>query len=152
MRIEATPYSYRDNSTVPDFPDDGPCTVMDAHCAICARGAAWIARNDKKVEFRIIPLQSPLGNALMLHHGLDPTDPSSWLYLEDGQAYTSLDAVMRVGQRLGGIWNFLRVMRVMPTALQDWLYSFIARNRYRIAGRTDLCTMPDSAVQQRLLT
>lgn len=152
MRLQTAPYSYRDDPSVPDFPDIGPCTVMDAHCAVCAKGAAWIARNDAKGEFRIIPLQSALGNALMLHHGLDPADPSSWLYLEDGHAYSSLDAVIRVGQRLGGIWKGFGLMRVMPVALQDWLYTRVARNRYRIAGKTDMCTMPDSAVQKRLLT
>ena len=27
---------------------------MDAHCALCARGARWIAHNDTKAEFRIV--------------------------------------------------------------------------------------------------
>ena len=60
---------------------------MDAHCALCARGAAWIARNDRLAEFKIVPLQSELGNALMIHYAMDPEDPTSWLYLEDGRAY-----------------------------------------------------------------
>lgn len=124
---------------------------MDAGCALCARGAAWIAHQDRAAEFRIIPVQSDLGAALLLHFGLDPDDPTSWLFLESGRAYTSLDAMIRAGRQLGR-WNHaLTVLRVLPRPVQDWLYARVARNRYRILGRADLCAMPDAAVQARLL-
>lgn len=124
---------------------------MDAHCALCARGATWIARHDRAQEFTIIPVQSELGSALMRHYGLDPTDPLSWLYLENGRAYSSLDALMRAGRRLGGVWKGLTILRILPAPLQDRLYAWVARNRYRMFGRADLCALPDPDVQKRLL-
>lgn len=124
---------------------------MDARCSLCAKGASWIARNDKKQDFRIVPLQSDIGNALMRHYGLDPADPTSWLYIEDGRAYSSLDAYIRVGQRLGGIWRGLGLFRILPTALQDVMYRAVARNRYRLFGTTDMCSLPDAEVQKRLV-
>lgn len=145
-------YSYRALAGLADLPDAGPITVMDAHCALCARGARWIARNDPAHRFRIIPLQSDKGRALMVHFGLDPEDPLSWLLLHEGQAYTSLDATIRVGTLLGGIWRGLGVLRLLPRTVQDWLYALVARNRYRMFGRGDLCALPDRAVQERLLT
>jgi len=151
MKLENTAYSYRLDPSIPAFPDAGPVPVMDAHCAICARGARWIAHNDKRQEFIIVALQSTLGNALMSHYGMDPTDPLSWLYLEHGRAYSSLDAGIRVGKRLGGVWAGLAVLRVLPRPVQDWLYGLVARNRIRWFGTADLCNMPDSEVQKRLL-
>jgi len=56
MELNRVPYSYYDDPAVPDFPDTDPVTVMDAHCSLCARGARWIARNDKRNEFQIIPV------------------------------------------------------------------------------------------------
>lgn len=152
MRITALPYSYRSDPAVRTFPDAGSTTVMDAHCGLCARGARWIAHNDRDHRFRIIPLQSELGHALTRHYGLDPSDPSSWLYLEDGRAYSSLDAVIRVGQRLGGKWHALSLLRVLPSGLQDLLYRAIARNRYRLSGKADLCMLPDDEIQRRLIS
>ncbi len=152
MKLNTTTYSYRDDPDIPAFSDNGPVTVMDAHCAICARGARWIAHNDGKGEFRIVPLQSDLGNALMHHYGMDPGDPLSWLYLEEGKGYSSLDAAIRVGRRLGGVWTGLTVLRIFPRPVQDWLYSLLARNRIRLGGTADLCNMPDAEVQKRLLT
>ena len=144
-------YSHRQDPTVPAFDDAGPRCVMDAHCALCARGARWIARRDKRQEFKIIPLQSDLGRALMVHYKMDPDDPTSWLYLEDGTPYTSLYAFTQVARRIGGIWHILRLLNLMPRGLQDPLYRAVARNRYRVFGRADLCAMPDPDVQSRLL-
>ncbi|WP_254054540.1 thiol-disulfide oxidoreductase DCC family protein [Roseovarius sp. EL26] len=126
-------------------------TVMDAHCALCARGARWIARNDTAQEFRILPIQSPAGRALLHHYGLDPNDPTTWLYVEHGQAYTSLDALARVGTRLGGVWQALRLFHLLPKAIQNPLYRTVARNRYRLFGSTDLCNLPDPDVRNRLI-
>jgi len=135
------------------MPDDpGPIyVVMDAHCALCARGALWIARNDRAGVFRIVPVQTPFGRAALEAEGLDPDDPISWLYVEYGRAYTSLDAVIRVGWRLGGIWKALAVLRLVPPPMQDKLYRFVASRRYRWFGRADLCELPDPYVQRRLL-
>lgn len=145
------PYSYRDDPDVPEFSDDGPRTVMDAKCAVCSAGARWISRNDRFDVFRIIPMQSELGKALLQHYGLDPSDPSTWLYLEDGRAFTSLDAVIRVATRLGGPWKGVRILQALPRRVQDFLYRTVARNRYRIWGKGDLCAMPDREIQKRLL-
>lgn len=152
MHLDTVPYSYLKDSSVGDVSAGDIFTVMDARCSLCARGAAWIARNDRAQEFTIIPLQSDVGNALMRHYGLDPGDPTSWLYVEDGRAYTSLDAFIRVGRRLGGVWKGFGLLRILPRSLQDIMYRAVARNRYRIFGTTDLCTLPDAEVQKRLLS
>lgn len=151
MRLNSERYSYRNDPAIADFSDDHLITVMDAHCSLCARGARWISRNDRGDKFRIISLQSPLGHALMLHYGMNPDDPLSWLYLEQGRAYSSLDAMIRVGTQLGGIWRGLSVMRILPRPLQDFLYGVVARNRYRLGQSLTLCEMPDPDVQRRLL-
>lgn len=151
MKLDRKPFSFRDDPDVPPFACGPVFVVMDAHCSLCSRGAVWIARHDSACEFTIIPMQSDRGSALLDHYGLDPSDPASWLYVEDGRAFSSLDAVMRTGRRLGGIWSALVVLRILPVALQDALYRAVARNRYRIFGHADLCSLPDPEVRKRLL-
>jgi predicted DCC family thiol-disulfide oxidoreductase YuxK len=149
--LDRDPHSYLGDPSVPGFSAGPVFTVMDARCSLCARGAAWIARHDRAQEFTIIPLQSEVGRALMVHYGLDPADPASWLYVEDGRAFASLDAFVRVGRRLGGVWRGLRILGVLPRVVRDTLYRLVARNRYRLFGTTDLCALPDPGVQKRLL-
>lgn len=145
------PYSYRTDSAVPAFDDSRPMTVMDGECALCTTGARLIARFDKLGEFRICRAQTKLGQSLLLHYGLSPHDPESWLYLVDGRAYTSLDGMIRAGNRVGGAGRLLQPLRLLPRALQDWLYRRLARNRYWLFGRTDMCSVPDPALRARLM-
>ena len=149
--LEREPYSYLQDGDVPPFTASDMICVMDARCSLCARGASWIARNDRDHMFTIIPMQTDLGAALLTHYGMNPIDPTSWLFLENGRAYSSIGAVIRVGQRLGGIWKGLGVLRVIPTPILDMVYRVIARNRYKVFGSTDMCAMPDTNVQERLL-
>ncbi len=149
--FDRPPYAYRADPAVPAFPDDGPVVFMDGECLLCTTGARLIARFDRKGEFRICRTQSPTGQAVLTHFGLEPADPDSWLYLEDGKAATSLDAMIRAGARLGGPGRALRVFRILPRALQDWLYRRLARNRYRLFGRTDMCAVPDPGLRARLM-
>ncbi len=151
MQITSERYSFRNDPAVPDFDVPDHFTVMDANCGLCARGAAWIARNDDEQRFRIVPAQSPLGSALITHYGMDPEDPLSWLYVEKGCAYTSLDAIVRTGQALGGFWKSLSILKVLPRRAQDYVYGIIARNRYRFLGRKSFCDMPDEEIQSRIL-
>ena len=148
---ERVPYSYRHDSAVPAFPDDGPVVFMDGECTLCSSGARAIAKWDRGREFRICPIQTDLGRAVLAHYGLDPADPDTWLYLVDGRAYTSIDAMIKVGRRLGGPGHLMGVLSVLPRGLQDWLYRRIARNRYRLLGRTQMCELPDPGLRDRLI-
>ena len=107
-------YSYRDDPAVPRFDDRGPVAIMDGNCALCAGGARAIARFDRERVFRIGRTQSTLGAALVRHYGLEPEDPETWLYLEDGRAWSGMEAIIRIGARLGGPGRLLGVMRVFP--------------------------------------
>jgi len=144
-------YSYRSDPRVPAFDDTGPVTFMDGNCTVCSVGARLIARFDRAAEFRICPIQSPLGQAVLGHYGLRADDPETWLLLIDGQVYGSMDAMIRAGARVGGVGYLLQVFRLLPRPAQDWIYTRIARNRYRMFGRTEICEIPDPALQARII-
>ncbi len=149
--LDRAPYSYRQDRSIPDFDDRGPVAFMDGDCALCTRGARTICSLDRRGEFRICPTASPIGSSILAHYGLDPADPDSWLYLEEGRAYTSMEAIIRVGKRLGGWGHLTRLPGLFPQPVQDWLYRRIARNRYAILGRTRMCAIPDPDFRRRLI-
>ena len=145
------PFSYRSDPAVPAFDDSGPVAVMDGECALCSFGARLIARFDRREEVRICRVQTPLGRALLRHYGLDPADPESWLFLEDGRAHTSLDGMIRAGRRVGGVGWLLQPLRLVPRPVQDRLYVRLARARYRLFGRAEMCALPDPRLRARLM-
>jgi len=145
-------YAYREDPHVPDFDDSDPVVFMDANCALCSWGARIIDRFDRSGRFRICPVQTRLGRSILVHFELDPDDPDSWVFLEDGVAYTSMDAMIRVGARIGGPGWFMQVARPLPRVLQDRLYGWIASNRYRWFGSADLCATPSPTLRKRIMS
>ena len=125
---------------------------MDGTCALCAFGARMVNWLDKSGTIRIAPIQGQFGTQLMLDHGLNPLDPDSWLLIEaDGAVHRDLEALIRLGQITGGIGLFLMVLRLFPKPIRDWMYTRVARNRYAMFGRADICTIPDEKLRERLL-
>lgn len=151
MNHRSSAHSYRDDPDVPDFNDTRPLTVMDGNCALCTFGARMISRFDRQCEFQICTSQSKLGNALLRHYGFDPDDPESWVFLDNGIAHTSLDGFIAAGRRVGNIGWLLQPLWLIPRELRDRLYAFIARNRIRWFGRTDMCAVPDARLRARLM-
>jgi predicted DCC family thiol-disulfide oxidoreductase YuxK len=148
---EGPPYSYRAYPAVPAFPDDKAILVFDGVCVLCSGFARFILERDRDFSFRLVTAQSPLGQALFSHYGLATDDFKTNLVLADGRAYAKLDTVAIAGARLGGPWRLLALVRLIPRPIADWIYDAVARNRYRLFGRTDACMMPPPQWRERFI-
>ncbi len=148
---DAAPYSYRADAAVPAFPDDRPLIVFDGVCVLCSGFARFIARRDRRKLFRFTAAQSPLGQALFRHYGLDAVNYETNLLVVDGRAFGKLQACSGIMQRLGGVWRLAGVVRALPAGLGNWAYDRVARNRYRLFGRTEDCVVPDANWRDRLI-
>lgn len=144
-------FSYRRDPNVADFEDTAPVAVMDGHCALCSFGARMISRFDTSGSIRICPAQTDLGRALLKHFDMDPADPESWLFLENGKAWTSFDAWIRAGECCKGAGRLMSIFWVAPKPVRNWIYRRVARNRYALFGRADLCELPDPRLRARLI-
>lgn len=144
-------YSYRDDPAVPSFPDDRPLILFDGDCVLCSGSARFILRHDRTERFRLAAVQSPLGQALLAHYGVDPADPSTMLLIEDGQARQRSDAVVRIAAGLPAPISAASVLRLLPVGWRDAAYLWVARRRRRLTGKPTWCAMPDKASADRIL-
>lgn len=125
--------------------------VFDGVCTLCNGWVRLLLRFDRRGRYRFAAMQGTHGRALLQQHGLDPEDPSSFLLLEQGRAWTDTAAILRVLSSLGGAWRLTGVLRLLPAGLRDRGYRVLARNRYRWFGRHDQCYLPDPAQAARFL-
>lgn len=146
-----TPYSYRDDPSVPRFADAKPVIVFDGQCVFCSAWARFVLAVDRKARFRLLPAQSPLGEALYRHLGLDPKTYETNILIEDGVAYFKADGSIRMAMGLGFPWSLAVVFRVLPKRWREALYDLVARNRYRLFGRSDVCYAPRQEYRDRFL-
>lgn len=152
MGIKQEPWSWRSEPSVPEFEDTGPVLFVDGACGLCSLWARLVCRYDRAGHLKICPVQSDLGRAMLTHFGLDPDNPDSWLFIEDGCAFVEMPGIAAAAHHLGGWPGWLgRMATLPPRPLQKWLYARMARNRYAIFGRTNICALPDPDLKERLI-
>lgn len=151
MPLPHTAHSYCNDPQVPEFDDTHPVAFMDGDCVLCMTGARLLDWLDTGGTIRICPIQTPLGRAVLKHYGVLPDDPDTWLVLHNGKAYSSLEAMIRIGALTGGMGRVASLLHLLPRALQDWLYRRLARNRYWMFGRRDGCALPTPSLRARVL-
>jgi predicted DCC family thiol-disulfide oxidoreductase YuxK len=147
--VSKQPFSYREDSTVPDFDDGRALFVFDGICVLCSGGASWIMRHDSRAFVIFTPAQEALGRALYAHYGIEMDE--TYLLIADGRAYTASRGYLELCRILGGWWYAFRISAVLPERLRDWLYALIARNRYRWFGKDDYCALLTKEQRERLL-
>jgi predicted DCC family thiol-disulfide oxidoreductase YuxK len=125
--------------------------LFDGECNLCNGAVAFIIRRDPKAIFKFAPLQSDAGRAL-LHTEPKPADLQDTIVLiENGHAYTRSTAALRIAKRLYRLWPVLYVFIIVPRPIRNYIYNWIARNRYAWFGRKESCMIPTPELKKRFL-
>jgi predicted DCC family thiol-disulfide oxidoreductase YuxK len=158
-----------------------PILLYDGVCGLCNRLVQFILRRDPGGVFRFASLQSALAGRILARHGADAGDLDTvYVVVNCDQADEELlprsDAVIFILRHLGaaslrsaGGANapvptqataapgsaFWRVsgflLQGVPRTVRDWGYGVVARNRYRVFGRYDMCPVPSEDTLSRFL-
>ena len=145
------PYSYRDDPSVPQFADDKPIIIFDGYCALCSGWAAFVLRHDPDARFRLLSAQSPLGQALYRHYGLDPQDYETNILIAGGLAWFKSEGSIRMAEALSFPWRLAAAFRILPRAWRDRLYEMVARNRLKWFGKRTTCYRPEARYADRFI-
>jgi len=96
-------------------------------------------------------MQGEAGSALYRRFGIDPADPDTLIVVEGDRVRRDSDAILAIWAGLGWPWRAATMFRLVPRALRDLVYRWVARNRYRLFGKRDTCWLPDPAFRDRML-
>ncbi|EEE37905.1 hypothetical protein RKLH11_1744 [Rhodobacteraceae bacterium KLH11] len=125
--------------------------VFDGECVLCSGFFRFMLHHDRKRRFRFATAQSPFGQQLYSSLDLPTRDFETNLVVVDGTVYQKLDAFAAAMRALPGIWRVLSLCRYLPAFVKTPLYNAIARNRYALFGRKDVCLRPDAALRSRFV-
>ena len=129
----------------------GPLWLFDGVCNLCSGSVQAVLAIDRKGLIRFTPIQSTYGRALALAHGIDPDQPTSFLFLDDGQALDKSAAILALLRRLGAPWSWAGLIGALPQAWLDRAYDWLAANRYRLMGKRTTCLLPTPAQRARFV-
>jgi predicted DCC family thiol-disulfide oxidoreductase YuxK len=134
-----------------------PIILYDGVCGLCNRFVQFLLKHDKQARLRFASLQSEFAERVLTRHGIDPKDLDTVQVVvnyerPDERVLGRSDAILRAGNELGMPWNVLAtIARIVPRALRDVVYFFVARNRYRVFGKYETCMLPDPNQRHRFL-
>jgi predicted DCC family thiol-disulfide oxidoreductase YuxK len=132
-----------------DLPDG--TILFDGVCVLCSAWFHFVARRDPAIRFCFVAVQEPYGRWLAGRLGIDPDAPETNAVVVAGRAYFRSDAAIEVLRQLPG-WRWTPLLRAVPRPVRDRLYAIVARNRYRLFGKTDACMVPTPELWRHLAT
>jgi len=68
--------------------------------------------------------------------------PETVVLVLNGKAYIESDAALLAMAKLGGIYRMANWLRILPRAIRDSIYRYIAKNRFAWFGQRDQCYLP----------
>ena len=88
---------------------------------------------------------------MLEEHKIDENYIESLVFFEEERFSVSSYAVLRTLSYLDGWQKHLIFLSVVPRSLRDLVYSFIAKNRYKLFGRREHCMVPTAELSKRFL-
>jgi len=133
------------------IPENKKIILFDGVCNLCDSSVQYIIKNDKKDIFRFVALQSELGQKIIKYIGVNSTVDSIILYIPKIAYYTKTDAVLLIAKELSGSVSILCYLIYTPKVIKNYIYDFIAKNRYKWYGKKESCMIPTPAILNKFL-
>lgn len=128
-----------------------PVILFDGQCHLCNGFVAFVIRRDPKARFHFAPLQSETGRRLLNESGFQQPTDESVVLIEAGKGTVESTAVLQVFRFLRFPWNLLYGFILVPRPIRDAVYQWVARNRYRWFGKSEICMVPREEWQEMFL-
>lgn len=122
----------------------------DGECGLCQKSVQWLLNHDSEGRLLFAPLQGTTA-ADTLSKVPELSGVDSIVFLEDERLYVRSRAIFQIARYLDPGWRWLRHFRVIPAFLTDLGYRFIAKIRYRVWGKADVCRIPTVEERARFL-
>ncbi len=127
--------------------------LFDGVCNLCNSSVDFVLKNDINNHFKFASLQSDAAQQLLLQFKIknDRNHLDSIILIEDDKLYDKSTAALLVLKKLHFPLNLGIIFIIIPKVIRDYIYDFIAKNRYKWFGKKETCRVPTKAEMNRFL-
>ena len=130
------------NSDYKSLPKGTKIILFDGVCNLCNSAINFVIERDKKKQFRYTSLQGDLGKQLLAERKIDPLKIDSIILIDPNLAYYhKSSAALEISKGLTGGYPLMSIFLIIPTPIRDWVYDYIAKNRYKWFGKKETCRL-----------
>lgn len=123
----------------------------DGVCAMCNGIVKAMLRLDRDKRFFFAPLQGETAALARTQYPEFPSELETVVYLRKGEVFVRSRAAALALAELPYPAKALSWIRYLPVRLTDFFYGIVARVRYRVFGRYDVCPLPPAGDRARFL-
>lgn len=125
--------------------------LFDGYCNLCHSSVQFVLKHEKNNELYFTSLQSPIGVEILKYYSINPNEIDSLVLIEKNKAYVKSSAALRVSKYLKGLYPIAFGLLIIPSFIRNWVYDYVAKNRYKWFGKMDNCLVPDENLSKRFL-
>ena len=131
--------------------------LFDGYCGLCELFVKFVLRHDEHDLFQFAALQSDAARELLSEFHEDAEKLHSVFVIADFNGpdrrwlRQGREALFVLDQ-FGGVWRLSRIFRILPAAVLDLAYDFVARHRYQIFGRRSETLPPPQGTARKFLS
>ena len=123
--------------------------LFDGVCNLCNSSVNLIIKHDKKDVFRFASLQSDFGQNLLSEFKLDSNITDSIVLVAENHCYIKSSAALRISKNMSGLYPLLFGFIIIPSFIRNWVYDYVAKNRYKWYGKNESCMIPTLELQEK---
>lgn len=127
--------------------DNSKIILFDGVCNLCNGAVNFVIKRDKKNVFKFATLQSEHAEEF----GFDLTKMDSIILIDGDKNYSKSSAALHIARHLSGAYPLLYAFMILPKFIRDWVYDYIAKNRYKWFGKKESCMIPTPELQDKFL-
>ncbi|WP_333696190.1 thiol-disulfide oxidoreductase DCC family protein [Flavobacterium sp.] len=134
-----------------NIPKDKKIILFDGVCNLCDSSVQFIIKKDKKDLFRFASIQSEIGQQIIRYLGIDTSKVDSIILYVPGEAYyLKAEAAMQIAKDLKS-WHKIISYLSFTGSLGNFIYDYVAQNRYRWYGKKEACMIPTEEMKAKFL-
>lgn len=135
-----------------NLPSNKKVILFDGVCNFCNDSVLKVIKYDTKNKFVFTSLQSDIGKEITQYLGVDTSKIDSIILYEPNVSYEiKSSAALKIMNGFGGIWKLTQVFWIFPENLRNFVYDYIAKNRYKWFGKKEACMIPSKEIQEKFL-
>lgn len=137
---------------IENLPENKKIILFDGVCNLCNHTVNFLISQDKHDQFRFVSLQSELGNKICNYLNINVLNTDSIvLYIPKKAYFVKANAVIEILNLLGGLYSFTKIFKLFPKSISNFIYDFVAKNRYKWFGKKEICRLPTEYEKAKFL-
>ena len=112
---------------------------FDGECGMCNKFVLFIIKKDKHRFFKFMSLQK--AKFTKRQRKFVGESLSTIIYLNDGVLSKKSKAIISIFSNLSFPYKMLILSWIIPYFIRDYLYDYVANNRYKIYGKIQHCEL-----------